>query len=228
MDIRAVAVDIDGTVTDMQKRLIWPGVEALRSIEAQGIPVITATGNVMPVTKSFASFVGLSGPLVCENGGAVYAADLSARRLLQTRTRPDQALAHLRVVGLDARPLWSDPWRESEVALQLNLDETAVRKALEGWDVQIVSTRFAIHLMEPGLNKGAGLEAALEYLPGSVRMSEVLAIGDARNDVEMFQRCGASAAVGNAQPEALAAAGFHAKGEYGVGVAEALRHFGLV
>jgi phosphoglycolate phosphatase len=228
MGIRAVAVDVDGTVTDMKRRLTWSGVEALRRVEAQGIPVLAATGNVMPVAKAFSSFCGFSGPLVCENGGAVYSPDARRKRLLFDRKRGDKAVEHLRNLGMDVRLLWSDTWRESEVALELNLDAQEVASALEGWGLSVVATRFAIHLMEPGLHKGAGLEAAMGFMEGGVTLKDVLAIGDARNDVEMFRLCGASAAVGNATPEAKEAAQFVAEGIHGDGVAEALRHFGLL
>jgi phosphoglycolate phosphatase (TIGR01487 family) len=228
MGIKAVAVDIDGTITDLQRRLYWEAVEGLRAVEAQGIPVILATGNVMPVTKTIAAMLGVTGPLVCENGGAVYAADLAWKRILHSRRRGDEAFEYLRGQGMDVKPLWSDAWRESEVAIQLNVHSEEVRRRLDGWGLDVVATRFAIHLMEPGLNKEAGLEVALSQMDGGIRLQDVLAIGDSRNDVEMLRACGASAAVGNAMPEAAAAAQYNATAEHGRGVAEALAHFGLV
>jgi hydroxymethylpyrimidine pyrophosphatase-like HAD family hydrolase len=94
--IRAVAVDIDGTVTDYGRLIDLAGIKALRAVEAQGIPVIPATGNVAPVTKAFANFVGLSGPLVCEGGGAVFSNDMKRKKLLFNRKRADRAIAKLK------------------------------------------------------------------------------------------------------------------------------------
>ena len=42
---RAVAVDIDGTLTDANKELNNGAVTSLRRLEAAGIPVILATGQ---------------------------------------------------------------------------------------------------------------------------------------------------------------------------------------
>lgn len=228
MEIRAVAVDIDGTVTDMRKKLYWSAVEGLRHVEAQGIPVIPATGNVMPVTVTFSGLVGLSGPLVCENGGVAYRRDLTAKKVLHKREPAERALKHLLDEGFDARPLWSDAFRESEVAIETNLDVEEVQKALADWDLNVVTTRFAIHLMEHGLDKRNGLEAALDLMGADFGLESVLAIGDSRNDVEMLEACGASATVANAMESAKAVSQFHASADHGDGVAEALRHFGLV
>lgn len=228
MRIQAVAVDIDGTLTDMKKSLYWSAVEALRAVEAQGIPVIPATGNVMPVTVTVSAMLGLSGPLVCENGGVVYSRDLSEKQVLHRREPALRALKHLQDQGFDARPLWSDRFRESEVAIETNLDVNDVQRALADWGLDVVTTRFAIHLMEPGLNKRQGLEAALAMMGADYGLESVLAIGDSRNDVEMLAACGASAAVANAMDEARKAAKYHASADHGDGVVDALRHYGLL
>lgn len=229
-NIRAVAVDIDGTVTNYERRLDLTGVRALRSVEARGIPVLAATGNVPSVTRTFSDFVGISGPLICENGGVVYSRDLRQKKVLASRTRPDRAVQLLKRRGFDVKPLWSDRWRESEVALQLNLDEGAVRRALSGWGLAVVGTRFALHLSEPGLDKFNGLKVALPLLniAPRVRLSEVLAIGDSNNDVRMLRGCGRSGAVGNASIKACASADYVARAGHGAGVREILRHFGVL
>lgn len=228
MGIKAVAVDIDGTLTDYDRLLDWAGVRALRQVEADGIPVIAATGNVAPVTKAFSNFVGLSGPLVCENGGVVHSNDMRRMKLLASRKRPDKAVAHLRKAGLRPKLIWSDPWRLSEVALNLEIGEDPVKEALEGWGLDIVATRFAVHIMEPGLDKFNGLKASLPFLPRRVRIDEVLAIGDSNNDALMLKECTSSGCVGNGSPAAKDSARFVARRKHGAGVAEILRHYGLV
>jgi phosphoglycolate phosphatase len=226
--IRAVAVDIDGTLTDYDRLLDFAGVKALRAIEAKGIPVIAATGNVAPVTKAFSSFVGLSGPLVCENGGVVHSNDMRTIKLLASRKKPDRAVAHLKKVGLRPKFIWSDRWRVSEVALDLRIGEEPVKRALEGWGLDIVATKFAVHVMEPGLDKINGLRAALPLLPGRVGLDHVLAIGDSNNDVRMLEGCKYSGCVGNGSAAAKQASRFVARRKHGAGVAEILRHHGLL
>ena len=69
---RVVAFDIDGTLTDENKRLDMHAVEALRRLEDAGIPVILATGDVRAITYGLWRFIGLSGPMCCENGGVLW------------------------------------------------------------------------------------------------------------------------------------------------------------
>jgi predicted mannosyl-3-phosphoglycerate phosphatase (HAD superfamily) len=59
---KVVAVDIDGTLTDGKKQLDTGAVEALRRLEAAGIPVVLATGNVRAITYGLWRFLNLSGP----------------------------------------------------------------------------------------------------------------------------------------------------------------------
>lgn len=69
---RVVAVDIDGTLTDENKQLSTVAINALRRLEENGIPVVLSTGNVRPVAYGLWRFLGLSGPICCENGGVIW------------------------------------------------------------------------------------------------------------------------------------------------------------
>lgn len=230
MAVRAVAVDIDGTVTDYERLIDWSGVAALRQAEAKAVPVIVASGNVGPVSKAFASFVGLSGPLVAENGGVVYSNDMRQRRILSDRAPALAGYRRLLEAGLPARPIWSDAYRLSEVALDLNLDEAEARRILNGTGLEIVATRFALHLMEPGFDKFKGIREALAWIDPQrpPTPAEVLAIGDSNNDVTMLRGCGASGCVANGSEGARAAAKYVARGAHGEGVAEILRHYDVI
>jgi phosphoglycolate phosphatase len=225
--VRAVAVDIDGTMTDYDRLLDFEGVRAIRAVERKGIPVIAATGNVGPVTKGFCDYVGTSGPAVCENGGVVYDRTFKQRHVLATRRHADRAARHLARRGFDVRYIASDPWRVSEVALELNLDVDEVKRELAHWRLTIVSTRFALHLMDTQLDKVNGLKVALRHLKG-VRPEHVLAIGDSNNDEGLMRGCGASGAPSNCTPRIREAAGFVARGPHGRGVRQVLEHYGVL
>jgi phosphoglycolate phosphatase len=227
--IRAVVVDIDGTMTDYGRLLDLQGVAAVRRIERKGIPVMAATGNVAPVTKAFINFVGLSGPAICENGGVVYDNAFARRKVLADRRRADRAVRFLRRKGFDARYIASDPWRLSEVALELNLDADAVRRVLKKWDLTIVSTRFALHLMEPGLDKINGVKVAREFFGGRApALKDLLAIGDSNNDVGLFRGCGHSGAPANATESVKSIAGYVSRRKHGSGVKDVLEHYGVL
>ena len=61
-------------------------------------------------------------------------------------------------------------------------------------NLDVVRTGFAIHLMEPHLSKGSGLEIILKRM--GIEASELLSVGDAPNDLSMFAMSGWSVAVG--------------------------------
>lgn len=223
MRFKALAVDIDGTITDRHKRIQTLGIDILRAVEAKGCPVILATGNVLPVAYGLASFLGLSGPVVAENGGVVeYQKQIF---VLGDGEESRRAYGHLRK-SLDVERLFTDNWRISEVALLPTVDPVEVEKRVTDFDVRVEATGFAIHLVRPGHNKMNGLRKAAELL--GLSTDEILAIGDSDNDVSMLAGCGMGVAVGNASPEAKKAAHMTVAGNHAEGVREALLHFEMI
>jgi hydroxymethylpyrimidine pyrophosphatase-like HAD family hydrolase len=69
---RAVVTDVDGTLTDSSRRLDPVAISYLRRVEDAGYPVLLATGNVLPIALALYRALGLSGPIVAENGGMLY------------------------------------------------------------------------------------------------------------------------------------------------------------
>jgi len=54
---KAIAVDIDGTLTDRRRALNCKAVEALRKVK---IPVVLATGNISCFARTAAKLIGVS------------------------------------------------------------------------------------------------------------------------------------------------------------------------
>jgi 3-deoxy-D-manno-octulosonate 8-phosphate phosphatase KdsC-like HAD superfamily phosphatase len=77
---------------------------------------------------------------------------------------------------------------------------TAVDQALRaiGSDWRTVPNRRDLLVLPPGISKATGLAAALEEL--ELDASQVVAVGDAENDLPMIECCGLGAAVANAVP----------------------------
>ena len=105
-------------------------------------------------------------------------------------------------------------------------DLEKVREALRGWPLEVVATGFAIHLMERGHSKMAGVRKACELI--GLNISQVAAFGDADNDEEMLRECGHGVAVANGSDKAKAAADLVTRGSHAEGVQEGLRRLGLI
>ena len=69
--IKAIAVDIDGTITDKDRKICTSAIEAIRSAEKAGIPTIIVTGNIFFYAYATATLIGATGGIVAENGGVI-------------------------------------------------------------------------------------------------------------------------------------------------------------
>lgn len=196
-----VVIDIDGTITDGKKHLSTEAVLALRKLDDAGIPVVLATGNVRPVTYGLWRFLGLSAPMCCENGGVIWHPSWDEPMLRATAAEAKEAARWLagEIDGLDPNGIATNQWRESEWCLFPDEDLAAVTSAMATgpWPhLSVVRTGFAIHLMEPHLSKGEGLKVLFERMGWSV--GDALCVGDAPNDLPMFELLHWSVAVGGA------------------------------
>ena len=223
MTIKAVVVDVDGTLTDMEKVMFTSGIEALREVQSRGVPVSIASGNVLPVTYGLSTYLGLRGPMVAENGGVVCYKERIYQ--LSEGVLPEQAYEHLRT-RMPVERLFTDNWRRTEVALRRTMDVEKVKAALEGWNITIEVTGFAIHLMDPGHGKVAGVRKVAENL--GIELSEIASFGDSDNDAGMLRECGESVAVANASPAAKSAARYVSPFPHAAGVIDGLRRLGLL
>ena len=82
-----------------------------------------------------------------------------------------------------------------------------------------------LELVPEGVSKETGLRLLMEER--GLAPSDVVAVGDGNNDVEMLRLAGAGVAVGNASEAALAAADHVVASSDEGGVAEAIRRFVL-
>jgi Cof subfamily protein (haloacid dehalogenase superfamily) len=89
----------------------------------------------------------------------------------------------------------------------------------------VLSSPFLLEIVPLGTSKGAGLAWLLDYL--GVPADEVLALGDAENDVEMLQMAGVGAAMGNAMSVVKDAADIIVASNDDDGLAEAVERFVL-
>ena len=222
-DVRALITDVDGTLTDAHRRLDPGAMAAVRRLESRGVPVVLATGNVLPIALALHRSLGLSGPIIAENGGLLYERR-DGREVVHRLCDRSAALAafrRLRAAGLPVERLFTDRWRETEVALEPTVAVSAIRPHLAGTGVQVESTGYALHLMPDGMGKLPTLERVLADRGWPI--DRCLAAGDGDNDVPMLRAAGYSVTFSNGSARARAAADYVARRGYADGFVEALK-----
>lgn len=226
---RAVVTDVDGTLTNERRRLDPGAIAAVARLEERGIPVVLATGNVLPIALALRRSLGLSGPIVAENGGIVYDRTPDGREVVERLADPRvprRGYRRLLRSGLPVRRLFTDRWRETEVALEPTVSVAAVRRALGPVRLTVESTGYAIHLMQPGCGKAPALVRALARRGLALR--DCVVLGDGDNDVAMLRAAGFGVSFASASPRARTAARYVTRAGYARGFVEGLKASGVV
>ncbi len=187
-----------------------------------------ATGNVLPIALGLQRFLGTSGPIVAENGGLVCWPE-HGTAVVERRADRAVALRAWRAVqaaGIPARRLFTDRWRETEVALEPTVSLASVRRAVRGIPVTVESTGYAIHLLERGAGKLPSLVRALSRI--GLTPADCVILGDGDNDVAMLRAAGFSVSFPTGSPRAQNAARLVTRQSYSAGFEEGLKASGLL
>jgi hydroxymethylpyrimidine pyrophosphatase-like HAD family hydrolase len=185
---RAVAVDLDGTLTTDG----WPAETLLQRIDqvrADGLWMLLVTGRILAeLDLEFPGLAAHFDVVVGENGCVLRTSD-GARPLAEP---VDAALLdRLHAAGLRVQ-------RGAVLLATRAGADHVVLDAIEslGLDVQLVRNRNALMLLPAGVTKGTGLREALAEL--GVSPHNTLAVGDAENDHALLAAAGLGVAVPNA------------------------------
>jgi hydroxymethylpyrimidine pyrophosphatase-like HAD family hydrolase len=194
---RALATDYDGTLAQ-KGRVDDRTLAALERLRADGWTLLLVTGrNLDDVARVFPD-LPVFDRVVAENGALVAGADGHIRKL---GPAPDPIL-------LSALELRAVPYSTGRVAVHtLTAYEAPVLQAIRdsGAEVAISRNKGALMLLPRGVDKAAGLRAALDEL--GVDPAAVVGVGDAENDLPFLQICGRAYACADALPAVRAAAG---------------------
>jgi phosphoglycolate phosphatase (TIGR01487 family) len=226
--LRAVVTDIDGTLTGPDRVLHAGAAALLRRLDLGGTPVVLATGNVLPIALAIHRSLGLRAPIVAENGGILYERVDGVDRVTRLSDRRIAWAAYrtARRAGLPLRRLFTDRWRETEVAVEGNVPPSALRRAVRAHPVSIEATGFATHIMERGHGKRPAVDGVLRKL--GIPWSECLVAGDGDNDVGMLRSAGWAISFRSGSPKARRAADFVATRAFADGFVEAVKDRGVV
>jgi phosphoglycolate phosphatase (TIGR01487 family) len=204
-----VACDVDGTITDRQRRISLPAIACIRDLVARGVEVVLASGNTVCFMDALARVIGTSGTIIAENGGVYRIGFTGALHVQGDRS---VAVAAYRVLEEHYRrrgvtlDLYGEKYRLSDVAFARTVPPDEVRELMRDQGVKVIDTGFAIHLQEKGISKGLALRRLAADM--GIPVKEFLAVGDSENDLEMIEAAGMGVAVANARDEVRAASDY--------------------
>ena len=234
MKIEAIAVDIDGTITDDKRKICISAIESLRAAEKAGIPTIIVTGNVVNYAYATEVLIGCSGGLVAENGGMIFKEGYNnnAVEILVNREYIEKADAHLKEkLGKDYSKHAShdNNYRATEIVFYKTIQREIIEDALKDYEfideLEIYDSGFALHVTDKRVNKGSSLKRLCEK--NGINMDNVMAIGDSENDEDFLKEVGVKVAVGNADESLKEISTYVCEKNFGDGVAEAIEKFAL-
>jgi hydroxymethylpyrimidine pyrophosphatase-like HAD family hydrolase len=210
-----VALDVDGTLFDGE-RVVSAAVDAVVAAADSGHHMVIISG------RRHDSLVEILPPAlltamsccVCENGGVLVDAE-GDLHLLAPALDP-RLVAALRAAGVPDLDVGT-------VAIGgpvTHVDAIVAARDEVGSAHVVVINKDSAALLPPGCDKGSGLLAAIDSL--GVHGIEVMAIGDAENDVPMFDLATIPVGVANADETVLGLGIRITDAAAGLGVAEAL------
>jgi hydroxymethylpyrimidine pyrophosphatase-like HAD family hydrolase len=208
----ALACDYDGTLAH-DGRVNEATLVALERVRASGRTLILVTGRELEDLLSVFPAVPLFKRVVAENGALVYNPDTREERVLCDKI-PDKFVQALQRRGV--HPLGVG----RVIVATRDAYQHAVLETIHqlGLELQVIFNKGAVMVLPTGINKAAGLAAALKELDLSPH--NVVGVGDAENDHSFLALCECAVAVANALPMLKESADFVTDRDHGEGVIE--------
>lgn len=269
MRYRLIAMDLDGTLNNSQKRITPATLAALMQAQAQGIRLALASARPSPGLYKERDLLQLQqygGILMSYNGGRIVDA-ATGTTLFQTAMDITQAKQVLRrLEALPVTPILDDGkqffvtdrkgykvsyecrnngMRCTEVENLSDFLSFAPIKLLLALkpqslpgiqaeiaaflpeDLNVVQTAaFYLEIVPRCIHKGRGIRDICRVL--GLSPHEVIAFGDAANDIPMLHAAGTGVAMGNADAAVKAAADYVTLTNDADGIAAALKYFEVI
>jgi HAD superfamily hydrolase (TIGR01484 family) len=216
MNFLALATDYDGTLA---RDGVAPQstVAALEKLRASGRKLLLVTGRLLEdMLEVFPSY-SLFEWIVAENGALLYSPASGEMRLLAESVPAGfaEALRGRRIPEVSVGRAIVATWRPHEREVLQTLAEMKISR-------QIIYNKHAVMVLPEGVDKASGLMAALKVIKIPAR--NVVAVGDAENDLPMLEQCGCGVAVSNALDSVKTKADVVTTADHGAGVEELINH----
>lgn len=238
MNVRAIFIDMDGTLLKASNNISRRNMEAIYRLINQGVKVFLATGRHYEVTAPYHKEIGLQTPMICLNGAAIHDAEtgramqMKTVRLNEERFHQLTAENSCNVIIHTANGLYCketneeiDYWTKVgqipplyigdlrlanyQDVLKYSVRTGAPRPELSALfkkEAEVINWNDGFEMVAPNVSKWSAIKNLLHAF--RISPSEVVAIGDGPNDIEMLRHVGTGVAMGNASEEVKAAADF--------------------
>ncbi|MGW8311030.1 MAG: HAD-IIB family hydrolase [Thiogranum sp.] len=186
----ALASDFDGTLA--RDGVVAPATLAmLRAVAASGRHLILISGRILADLRQVFPDLALFARIVVENGAVLHNPASGETRAL-AKPPPAAFMQTLRERGVS--PLTTG----TSIVATVHPHQTTVLEVIReiGLELQVVFNRKAVMVLPAGVNKATGLRAALSDLGLSAH--NVVALGDAENDLTLLDSVECGVAVGDA------------------------------
>jgi len=208
----ALCCDYDGTLAH-HGRVFEDTFTALERLIASGRKLLLVTGRDLDDLQRVCPRLDLFHYVVAENGALLYLPATREEKPLGVRP-PERFIETLReraVQPLSVGRVIVATWEPHE---------TTVLEAIRdlGLELQVIFNKGAVMVLPAGINKAAGLAAALEVL--GLSPHNAVGVGDAENDHAFLSLCECAVAVENALPIVKETADIVTRGDHGAGVSE--------
>jgi hypothetical protein len=188
----AFACDYDGTLAT--EGVVFDHVlDALKRLRDSGRRLCLVTGRELDDLRRVFPALDLFDRIVAENGAQVFTPETREERLLG-ESPPPRFVELLRARGVQPISVGRvivATWEPHENAVLDTIRDL-------GLELQVIFNKGAVMVLPTGVNKAAGLRAALKDLRLSAH--NTVAVGDAENDHALLAECEVGVAVQNALP----------------------------
>ncbi|MGH7999020.1 MAG: HAD-IIB family hydrolase [Brasilonema sp.] len=217
-----LATDYDGTLA-ADGRVDDKTIAALERLRTSGRKLILVTGRELDNLQRAFPQIDLFDCVVAENGALLYSPASRQEKSLGSQP-PEEFIQALRVRLSEAAPpehRHVDPLSVGRVIVATwHPNETVVLQTIRdlGLELQVIFNKGAVMVLPSGINKAAGLTAALDEM--NLSPHNVVGVGDAENDHAFLDLCECSIAVANALPVVKERVDFVTNSSRGAGVVE--------
>jgi hypothetical protein len=208
----ALCTDYDGTLAHhgvVDKYTI----AALEEFRNSGRRLIMVTGREMADLEKVFHRLDLFELVVAENGATIYRPSSQQERAL-VDAPSGKFVEELKRRGVDRLSVGRcivATWQPHEKVVLETIRDL-------GLELQVIFNKGAVMVLPSGMNKAAGLKAALAEL--DISPHNTVGVGDAENDHAFLSNCEFSAAVANALPSVKETADHVLSQDHGAGVTE--------